>query len=145
MAVSSAAWWRRAVGLALIGLVGLTLVALQACFRETPAPPLPPTTTRLASPEALAGFFEALAALDARPGTGVGRVLQIGDSHTANDSLSGRVRERLQARFGAAGRGWLPAGIPFKFYRPQLVSVSESGWQHYRPADRDAGVPLGLD
>ena len=72
------------------------------------------------------------------------RILQIGDSHTANDSFSGRMRERLQARFGAAGRGWLPAGIPFRYYRPQLVSVDETGWRHLKPND-NAGVALGLD
>lgn len=138
---------RRAALLALIVSVCGGLFALQACFRgEETAPPLPPlATTRLSSAEGLAGFFAALDDLDAHRATDVVRILQIGDSHTANDSLSGHLRERLQARFGAAGRGWLPAGIPYKYYRPQLVSVSESGWQHYRPADRDAGEPLGLD
>jgi lysophospholipase L1-like esterase len=70
--------------------------------------------------------------------------MQIGDSHTANDSLSGRLRDRFQARFGPAGRGWLPAGIPFKYYRPHLVDVSENGWQHVKPSDH-TGVVLGLD
>ena len=39
-------------------------------------------------------------------------ILQIGDSHTANDSFSGRMRELFQARFGDAGRGVLPPGVP---------------------------------
>ncbi len=72
------------------------------------------------------------------------RILQIGDSHTANDLLSGRLRERFQAQFGTAGRGWLPAGIPFKYYKPRLVTVSETGWRHVKPNDH-AGVALGLD
>jgi lysophospholipase L1-like esterase len=92
----------------------------------------------------LAPFFAALAALDGKEARQPVRILQIGDSHTANDSLSGRLRERLQARFDAAGRGWLPAGIPFKYYRPHLVSVSENGWQHVKPNDH-AAVALGLD
>src|SRR6185436_16916050 len=62
-----------------------------------------------------------------------------------NDSFSGRLRERLQARFGAAGRGWLPAGIPFAYFRPALVTVEETGWRHIKPGAEAAGVPLGLD
>ena len=38
--------------------------------------------------------------------------MQIGDSHTANDSFSGRLRELFQARFGDAGRGVMPPGCP---------------------------------
>jgi lysophospholipase L1-like esterase len=138
---------RRAAAVALVGSVVGTLFALQACLRspEAPPPPSAATPTRLSSPEALGGFFAALDGLDSRRANGVVRILQIGDSHTANDSFSGRMRERLQARFGGAGRGWLPAGIPFKYYRPQLVGVSENGWEHSRATDRDAAGPFGLD
>ena len=116
-----------------------TIVLLQACFGSREAPPAP--AERLISPEALASFFTAL---DDRAAPQPVRILQIGDSHTANDSLSGRMRQRFQARFGAAGRGWLPAGVPYKYYRPQLISVGESGWTHVKPNDH-AGVALGLD
>ncbi len=131
----NAVLWTSLAGFA----VGIILL-LQACFgtNEAPSPARP---QRLTSPEALAPFFAALDDGTARPPV---RILQIGDSHTANDSLSGRMRQRLQARFGAAGRGWLPAGVPYKYYRPQLVSVSERGWKHVKPNDR-AGVALGLD
>ena len=37
-------------------------------------------------------------------------ILQIGDSHTAADHFSGRLRELFQASFGNAGRGMLPPG-----------------------------------
>jgi lysophospholipase L1-like esterase len=129
---------------AFASLAGVTvgiILLLQACFgrNEAPSPLVEPS--RLTSPEALAPFF---AALDDRTARQPVRVLQIGDSHTANDSLSGGMRQRFQARFGAAGRGWLPAGVPYKYYRPQLVSVSETGWKHVKPKDR-AGVALGLD
>jgi lysophospholipase L1-like esterase len=133
----------RAVWLSLIGTaVGIALL-LQACFTREP-PPVLPAPAHLSSAEALAPFYAALAALEADSASRPVRVLQIGDSHTANDSLSGRLRDRLQARFGPSGRGWLPAGIPFKYYRPHLVTVSESGWQHVKPSDH-AGVALGLD
>ena len=106
---------------------------------------------RAAEPERLIGveklrpFFLMLAALEQNRARGPVRILQIGDSHTANDSLSGRLRERLQSRFGAAGRGWLPAGIPYKYFQPRLVSVSESGWRHLRPSDAEEKPPFGLD
>jgi hypothetical protein len=128
----------------LAAVAGGVAVLLQACFGPAPAPPPPAEPTRLSSPAALAPFFASLAALDGKTARQPVRVLQIGDSHTANDSFSGRMRERLQGRFGAAGRGWLPAGIPFKYYRPHLVEVVESGWQHVKASDH-AGVALGLD
>jgi lysophospholipase L1-like esterase len=132
--------------LTLAGAVGSFLLLLQACFGPTVPPPVPPVAEprRLSSPEALDPFFAALAALDARQTRQPARVLQIGDSHTANDSFSGRMRDRLQARFGAAGRGWLPAGVPYRYYRPRLVSVGESGWDHVKPSDH-AAIALGLD
>lgn len=133
----------RAAWISLAVLTGGALLLLQACF-TTEAPPSPPEPQRLSSVEALNPFFAQLAALDGKSVRQPVRVLQIGDSHTANDSLSGRLRDRLQARFGAAGRGWLPAGVPFKYYRPHLVSVSETGWQHVKPNDH-APVALGLD
>lgn len=75
-----------------------------------------------AGPEPLAAFRAAL-----------GRdspvnVLQFGDSHTANDSFSGRLRELFQSRFGDAGRGFLPPGIPHDWYRPGGVTVTAEGW-----------------
>ena len=131
--------------LVLAGAVGGVVLLLQAYF-NTGVPPsaslAPPQL--LSSPAALAPFFASLAALDDKEARAPVRILQIGDSHTANDSLSGRMRERLQGRFGAAGRGWLPAGIPFKYYRPHLVEVHETGWQHVKPTD-PAGVAVGLD
>ena len=126
--------WASLAGVA----VGIVLL-LQAYFGSREASP--PPAARLISPEALAPFF---AALDDRTAHQPVRVLQIGDSHTANDSLSGRMRQRFQTRFGAAGRGWLPAGVPYKYYRPRLVSVGESGWTHVKPNDH-AGIALGLD
>jgi lysophospholipase L1-like esterase len=139
---SPAAW------ISLVVVAGCVVFLLQACFGTTEAPvplvPPEPPSTRLSSPEALAPFFTSLAALDTRQAQQPMRILQIGDSHTANDALSGRMREHFQSRFGEAGRGWLPAGIPFKYYRSHLVSVSESGWEHVKPSDH-AGVALGLD
>jgi len=73
-------------------------------------------------------LYEALDALETNGRTPVA-VLQIGDSHTANDAFSGRMREQFQARFGDAGRGMLPPGIPFRYYRPAQVTVTATGWE----------------
>ena len=73
-------------------------------------------------------LFQALDALQAGSAAGPVAILQIGDSHTANDAFSGRMRSLLQARFGDAGRGMLPPGIPFRFYHPAQVTVTASGW-----------------
>jgi len=110
------------------------LASLAACTGPSTQPPAfhiaaprraPPT----GADAPLFGFFQALDRLSG-PGAGSGAppvvVLQIGDSHTANDSFASALRDRLQARFGNAGRGLLQPGIPFKWYRPESVSVAES-------------------
>ncbi len=57
------------------------------------------------------------------------QIVQIGDSHTANDGFSGRLRELFQGRYGDGGRGMLPPGIPFEFYKPAQVAVTATGWE----------------
>jgi lysophospholipase L1-like esterase len=137
------AFWL-ALSAAALGIVLL----LQACFGTSPllpSPSPPPVERRLSSPGVLAPFFAALAAVEQRQAQRPVRIIQIGDSHTANDSLSGRLRDRFQQQFGGAGRGWLPAGIPYKYYRPQLVSVSETGWRHIKSSDHQSGLAFGFD
>ena len=56
-------------------------------------------------------------------------ILQIGDSHTAGDRITGKVRAALQARFGDAGRGVLPPGAPFEGYAPYQVELEATGWR----------------
>jgi len=70
-------------------------------------------------------------------------ILQIGDSHTANDSFSSRMRELFQARFGDAGRGVLPPGVPYRWYRPSRVTVTSQGWSVVSSYRGEAG-PFGV-
>jgi lysophospholipase L1-like esterase len=79
-----------------------------------------------ASKDSLASFFEALKSLEARHSEHV-TILQIGDSHTAGDVLSGELRSLLQERFGNAGRGMMQAGLPFVGARPKDVTITQSG------------------
>ncbi|HKO07998.1 MAG TPA: hypothetical protein VJ487_09820 [Alphaproteobacteria bacterium] len=90
-------------------------------------------------------LFAALAALQSGKAKAPVAIVQIGDSHSAGDFFSGRLRELFQERFGAAGRGLLPPGIADKYYRPELVSVEQSaGWQRVRSADPQAEGPFGV-
>jgi len=77
---------------------------------------LEPASSPIVNAEALAPFLTALGSLkDPEPGRVV-RVLQFGDSHTAADYWSGRMRLRLQDRFGDGGPGWLLPGRPWRGY-----------------------------
>ena len=82
----------------------------------------------LCQPEALEGLFEALAATEAGQRQRPVHILQIGDSHTAGDRITGAVRAVLQRRFGNGGRGVLPPGIPYDGYAPLQVQVEAKDW-----------------
>ena len=90
-------------------------------------------------------FHQALEALRAGKTERV-TVVQIGDSHTAGDVFSGRLRELLQEKFGNGGRGMMPPGYPFPYWRPTQVEVGQSGsWevQSSNRADFEA-LPFGI-
>jgi lysophospholipase L1-like esterase len=58
-------------------------------------------------------------------------VLQLGDSHTAADFFSGRVRERLQQVFGAGGMDYIVPGRPHPGVRSALFdSDASDGWTY---------------
>lgn len=74
----------------------------------------------------LAPFFAKLHNAATRPV----HVLQIGDSHTAGDAITGAWRDLLQQKYGSAGRGVLAPGRPFAGYITHGVTVTMSpGWQ----------------
>ena len=92
-------------------------------------------------------YFEKLAAARGARGKPV-HILQIGDSHTAGDAITGAWRDMLQARYGSGGRGVMPPGKPFQGYDPRGVSVDMSpGWaisSIYGAGARDPRGPVGL-
>lgn len=95
-------------------------------------------------------YFARLAAA-AGPGPRAGKpahILQIGDSHTAGDAITGAWRDLLQARYGAGGRGVLPPGRPYDGYLTHGVQVTMSpGWTiaaTFGPASRGVRPPIGL-
>lgn len=93
----------------------------------------------------LAGFYQALFALQNGYGGSQVNILHLGDSHTAGDKFSGRLRELFQERFGTAGRGMLPAGEPFDYYSPTQVKVSQTkGWKVLNSHRQPENGPYGL-
>ena len=78
----------------------------------------------------LAPFFQALQAVKTGQRTRPVHIIQLGDSHTAADHITGALRARLQANFGEGGRGALPPGRPYAGYAPRQVNVAQSdGWR----------------
>jgi len=58
-------------------------------------------------------------------------ILQIGDSHTAADFMTGELRRLLQAKYGDGGAGYLVAGRPHMGVRSSAFRVSASqGWSY---------------
>jgi lysophospholipase L1-like esterase len=71
-------------------------------------------------------YFDKLATTRGGGGKPV-HILQIGDSHTAGDAITGAWRDMLQGRYGSGGRGVMPPGKPFQGYNPRGVSVEMTG------------------
>ncbi|WP_241215415.1 GDSL-type esterase/lipase family protein [Sphingomonas sp. ABOLH] len=81
----------------------------------------------LCDAERLRPFLEKLASAKQAPEPV--RILQIGDSHTAGDQITGSWRTALQTRFGRAGRGVLPPGRPYAGYLTRDITAGQSiGW-----------------
>lgn len=113
-------------------LLGLALSALSLSFQPTEAQDYRPAgqASGLENAQALAPFFAALKSLDSGARATPVQVLQIGDSHTAGDNISGAVRARFQARFGGGGRGVMAAGVPYPSVSQRQVNVMQSdGWR----------------
>lgn len=119
--------------------IALALVSCTSC--AAPAGTPRDTATSRAP---LRPLFQALDGLQTGTATGPVSILQVGDSHTANDAFSGRMRSLMQARFGNAGRGMLPPGIPFRLYNPAQVTVTASGWKTIGSLAASNPGPFGL-
>ena len=118
-------------------LGGAAALLVTSCAKTLPGPSDAEIAAKLGPAAPLLPLYRALS-----DGTTV-VILQIGDSHTANDSFSGRMRELFQARFGDAGRGVLPPGVPYRWYRPARVTVTSDGWSVVSSYRGDPG-PYGV-
>ena len=113
------------IALALAAATYLTPANAEPVRAASPiAVPVPIPGTNPAT--ALASFHQALSELE----NGLRKrvtVVQIGDSHTEGDRFSGALRILLQHRFGNAGRGMLPPGMPFSDWLPLGLKVEQHG------------------
>jgi lysophospholipase L1-like esterase len=136
---------RAAPGALIAILLSAAPVAAQTPY--VASPPLEPGAGvcpgGLCQPEALTGVFEALAATEAGTQDRPVHILQIGDSHTAGDRITGKLRVDLQQRFGRAGRGVMPPGVPWDGYAPYQVTVAQRGWL-METAPLQSGAPSGF-
>jgi lysophospholipase L1-like esterase len=84
----------------------------------------------LEQPAELAALFERLYRLSAGLQEERVHILHFGDSHTAGDEWTARLRSLFQERFGDGGSGFSLAGHPFAGYRRLDVSGgSTGGWK----------------
>ena len=123
---------------------GIVMVAAHSKPKHVPLakPGVPELTAR---ERTLAPFFAQLKALQNGTRKEPITILQIGDSHTAGDFLSGQMRKLFQDKFGGSGRGFSPPGFPDKYYRPDLLDVTETkGWQRQRSMDPNSVEKFGL-
>jgi len=107
------------------GLV-LLAAALLAGGGAAARKPAPAELRKQAVPLALERFYADLARLEQGEITHL-HIVQLGDSHTAGDVFSGRLRSRFQAAFGSAGRGAMPPGKTYPGIRQKEVSLAQSG------------------
>lgn len=100
----------------------------------------------LCNATALKPYLAKLAAARGRDGRPV-HILQIGDSHSAGDAITGGWRDILQTRYGSGGRGVLPPGRPYDGYTTRGVTAQMSpGWEVAADFGRASATPqpLGL-
>jgi lysophospholipase L1-like esterase len=69
-------------------------------------------------------------------------ILQIGDSHTAADFLTGELRRRLQARYGRGAPGYFTAGRPHIGVRTDALKITASAGWNYRSLQKPDAAPM---
>lgn len=91
-----------------------------------------PQAMPIEGPQHLAPVVDGLRAL-ARGESRLLRMTQFGDSHTAPDLFTGRMRQLLQQRFGNAGPGFVLLGKPWPSYTHRQIKQGASrGWRAER-------------
>ncbi len=115
-----------------------------------PLTPLEPVPIETGEQNALATFFRALDNLKSQAADSLAppvvRIIHFGDSHVASDYWAGAIREKLQARYGDAGPGFVLPGRPWQTIRyAQAKSLDGQGWRTdgLRPGEIDGVVGLG--
>ncbi len=116
-------------------------VSATAQDEQTVEPGAPPPY----KPHRLDGFFRTLFDVEDPEVDRTASVLHVGDSHTASDTITGRLRELFQQRFGDAGRGYAYPGRPWRTFRQERMGYAMEGdWTSFLGTrERDQG-PFAL-
>lgn len=128
---------------------GATPPVVTAALPGREPPPRPPQAAPQPPPPqgpilGLDGFLRDLQELEAGRIQHV-RILQLGDSHTAGDAFTARLRALLQERFGDGGRGMMPPGLPFDGVRQREVKITQTGrWTVENSRTNANGGPYGI-
>jgi hypothetical protein len=121
--------------------------AVTASDGMVPDAPLPETHGFLdAPPGTLDQLFIGLAAAERKDPSGRVLLLFFGDSHTAGDSMTGRIRAMWQARFGDAGRGLVAAGKPttHHYYQRDVLYGASGTWKSAVGGHHGDPEPFGI-
>jgi hypothetical protein len=123
------------------------MAAAAAAVAATPVA-APGCVEGLCGIRALDPWFGKLARAARTEGRPPLHILQIGDSHTAGDTITGPWRDSLQLRYGSGGRGVLPPGKPWRgyFVRGMTAEMSD-GWSlaaTFGPGSAEPRPPMGL-
>lgn len=106
---------------------------VSTCFEPVP----------LDNARALKPFYALLQRVAARQAQV--RIAYYGDSHTAPDLITARVRHGLQSAFGEAGIGFVTAAKPWPYHRHSMLEYAESkGFTGRRISRSVRGGKLGL-
>src|SRR3569623_2071455 len=99
-----------------------------------------------APPGTLDGLFTGLDAAEKRDPSGRVDIAMFGDSHTAGDSMTSRLRQTWQHQFGDAGRGLVAAGkAPTRHYYQRDVRYGISGeWKAAVGGKHGDSEPFGI-
>src|SRR4051794_38891068 len=99
-----------------------------------------------APPGTLDSLFTGLAAGERGDPGGRVDIAMFGDSHTAGDSMTQRLRQTWQHQFGDAGRGLVAAGKPpTRHYYQRDVRYGVSGdWKAAVGGKRGDSEPFGI-
>lgn len=92
--------------------------------------PAPDVSSDAAIDRALGGWFKSLGTIEggaAKRST----IAWFGDSAVISDGYTGRLREKLQGRFGDAGPGFMVAQATFEGYARDGVKLSQADWDAY--------------
>jgi lysophospholipase L1-like esterase len=103
---------------------------------EPPVAALPPSEAEVPDPKVFIVGGQSTA-----PGRRGITILQIGDSHTSADFLTGELRRRLQAKYGRGGTGYMTAGHPHIGVRSSTLKITASpGWTYKSLQRPDARI-----